>query len=227
MTKMPSRPLTETPVSGSVNDEYFYRMLSPYALKLSAPYNDEESKVLEQCLKAFPAIRDMNFIAVGGGELWELRRARQYAKRYVCIEPLADIFINDSVKYLVEQFDDISYISKRFGEVRRSDLPPDNSFFMFLFNILAYVEDPIESINKVLRPGDVLFISTWANTDEARRIRSAYFNHLNGVGKEVVIDPEQTIGLSHLDNFPLEKLTYVKQHERVKGAVTDTLIIYA
>jgi len=227
MIKTSSQALTEIPVPGSVDDEYFYRMLSPYALKLSAPYNDEESEVLERCLKLYPAIKDMNFVAVGGGELWELRRASKYAKRYVCIEPLADIFINDSVRYLVEQFNDVSFVSKRFGEVVPSDLPPGNSFFMFLFNILAYVDDPVGSINRLLQPGDVLFISTWADTAEARRTRASYFDHLNELEKEVIIDPEQGVGLSHFDQFPFEELAHMKSYERVKGVVADILIIYA
>lgn len=227
MIKTSPQPLTETPVPGSVDDEYFYRMLSPYALRLSAPYNDEESEVLEQCLESYPAVKDMSFVAVGGGELWELRRASKYAKRYICIEPLADIFINDSVKYLVEQFDNISYVPKRFGDVRPDDIPPGNSFFMFLFNILAYVDNPMDSINRLLQPGDVLFISTWADTAEARRTRASYFDHLNEIEKEVIIDPEQGVGLSHFDHFPFEELAHMKSYERVKGTVTDILIIYA
>ncbi len=227
MTKNSSHLLTEAPTAGGVDDEYFYRMLSPYALKLSAPYNDEESEVLEWCLQSCPAVRDMNFVAVGGGELWELRRASKYAKRYICVEPLSDIFMNDSVKYLVEQFDTISYIPKRFGDVKQSDLPPGNSFFMFLFNILAYIDNPVDAINKLLRPGDMLFISTWADTPEARRTRSSYFDHLNEMEEEAIIDPEQSIGLSHFDHFPFDELKYMKSYERVKGKITDILIIYA
>jgi hypothetical protein len=226
MTEIVSKPLTETPVPGSVDDEYFYRMLSPYALKLSEAYNSEESIFLDQYLRDTPNIANMNFIAVGGGELWELRRALKFAKSYVCIEPLADIFISDSVKYLTEQLDNISYVAKRFGEVDRSQLPDGNAFFMFLFNILAYIEEPIKAINNIIRSGDILFITTWANTDKARRVRSAYFDHLNKAEKEVIIDPHQNVGLSHLDNFPFDDLIYFKHHERVTGKVADVLIIY-
>lgn len=226
MAKILSKPLTETPVPGSVDDEYFYRMLSPYALKLSEPYNSEESEVLEKCLRVHPNIADMTFVAVGGGELWELRRASKFAKSYVCIEPLADIFINDSVKYLTEQSANVSYITKKFGEVKRGELPDGNAFFMFLFNILAYVEQPISAINNIITEGDTLFITTWADTPEARKTRSAYFCHLNEVEKEVIIDPEESIGLSHLNNFPFDELKYFKSYERIKGRVADVLIIY-
>ncbi|HSX35468.1 MAG TPA: hypothetical protein VLH84_00875 [Patescibacteria group bacterium] len=226
MANISTKPLTETPVPGSVDDEYFYRMLSPYALKLSEPYNSEENVILERCLEAYPDIADMNFVAVGGGELWELRRAARYAKQYTCIEPLADIFINDSVRYLIEQCSNVSFVPKRFGEVEREDLPQGKSFFMFLFNILAYVEDPVGAINHILQPGDVLFITTWANTPLAKQVRSVYFSYLNETEKEVVIDPEQSIGLTHLDHFPVEELKHFKRSERIKGTITDVLIIY-
>ena len=226
MAKILTQQLTETPVPGSVDDEYFYRMLSPYALKLSAPYNDEESAILERCLRTHPNISNMNFVAIGGGELWELRRAAKFAKNYVCIEPLADVFINDSVKYLTEQLGNVSYVAKRFGEVNRSDLPHGSAFFMFLFNILAYIEEPVQAINHIIRPGDTLFITTWADTEEARRTRSAYFGHLNAGEPEVVIDPELSIGLSYFDNFPFDELKYFKSQERIRGKVTDVLIIH-
>ena len=226
MTNPVPKPLTETPVPGSVDDEYFYRMLSPYALKLSEPYNTEESNILDQCLRAHHNIGDMNFVAVGGGELWELRRAAKFTKNYVCIEPLADIFINDSVKFLTEKLDNVSYIAKPFGDVDRGELPDGNAFFMFLFNILAYIEDPVRAINHIVRPGDTLFITTWADTDDARRVRSAYFAHLNGRETEVIIDPELSVGLSHLDNFPFDELKYFNRYERIEGTVADVLIIY-
>jgi hypothetical protein len=219
------KPLTETPEPGSVDDEYFYRMLSPQALTLSAPYNNEESEELERCLCQYAGIKDMNFIAIGGGELWELRKALKYTARYVCIEPLANIFINDSVKFLTEQHDTISIVAKKFGAVMAEDLPSGNSFFMFLFNILAYINDPIESINRLLRQGDILFMSTWANTPEAHRTRMSYFEFLNE-DQEIIIDPAASVGLAHFDNFPFEKLRFYKRHERIKGAVTDILIIY-
>lgn len=226
MAQKKMKPLTEAPVKGSVSDNYFYRMLSPQALRISAPYHQEENAALDSCFAAHPETKDMNFIAVGGGELWELRRAMTHAKRYVCIEPLADIFLNDSVQYLVEQFDNISFIGKRFGDVQSRDLPSGNSLFMFLFNILAYLEDPIASINKLAKPGDILFLTTWANTPQAKRIRKTYFDYLNAAEEKVEIDPEDTVGLCHLDNFPFQKLSSFKKVTPIHGAITDILIIY-
>ncbi|HKU18133.1 MAG TPA: hypothetical protein VJP80_02560 [Candidatus Saccharimonadales bacterium] len=218
--------LTETPDLNNVSDEYFYRMLSPSALKTSAPYHLEEKRNITKALQACPNIAEMNFVAVGGGELWELRSALRYAKRYVCIEPLAHIFFNDSIKYMIEERRDIDYIAKGFEAVSRDELPKGGCFFMFLFNILAYIKEPISAINNIVRPGDVLFITTWADTREARRTRQAYLDHLNRFEEKVVIDPAKTIGLSHLEHFPFNKLHSYKRHEYIQGTITETLVIY-
>jgi hypothetical protein len=59
------KAFTETPVEGSVSEDYFHRMFSPQALKHSAPYHREESKILKKTLVGIPYAREMNFIAVG------------------------------------------------------------------------------------------------------------------------------------------------------------------
>jgi hypothetical protein len=218
--------LVERPVRGGITDKYFYRMLSPEALKLSARYHAEEGSVLETCLRRLRADLEMSFVAVGGGQLWELRRALNYTKRYVCIEPLADTYINDSTKYLIERAGNISLISKRFDDIDRKDLPHGNSFVMFLFNILAYIETPLEHMNKVIQPGDILFISTWTTTSQARGVRKRYLDHVNELERKVVIDPQQEMALCHLDNFPFDRLRYFNRCERFKGDITDILVIY-
>lgn len=227
MKSFTTKPLTEAPVTGSVSSEYFYRMLSPYSLKLSKPYNDEENEHLEACLQHMPGIRDMCFVAVGGGELWQLRRALKYAKSYVCIEPLTDVFVNDSVQCLVEQHARVSCVAKRFNDVERNDLPDGPAFLMFTFNIFAYLENPVQSINDLCHPGDILFITTWADSHKARQTRQSYFEYLNRPEEEIVIDPNETIGLTHLEVFPFDKLRHYERHEYITGNITNTLIIYA
>lgn len=204
-----------------ISDEYFYRMLSPQALKLSAAYHQEESSVLEKCLKK-NSTKNMNFAAIGGGELWRLRLALAYTKSYACIEPLADVFMNDSVKYLVEQSSNVLYIAKRFEDVTREDLPSRNNFFMFLFNVLAYINDPIEAINKLSKPGDILFISTWANTKESKRCRDGYFSYLNSCGEQAGMFSDRF----NISDLKLADLKYFKSSERLSNNVADVLVIY-
>lgn len=217
---------TEVPEDGSVNDDYYYRMLSPQAIKRSLSYQHEEEKSLKDLLSKTSNANNMNFIAVGAGELWYLEYGLQYAKKYVSIEPLTKIFLNDSVRYLVKQTPNIALLEKKFGEVLREEIPSGNSIYVFLFNILAYIEKPISIVNRLLREGDILFISSWNSTFKAKEVRTRYFNYLNKFEKKVVIDPDDTIGLCHLDDFPFQSLKYYKKHRRITGKITDILMIY-
>ena len=218
--------LTETPEEGSVSENYFHRMLSPQAIKISESYNSEEEKSLKELLVSIAEARRMNFIAVGAGDLWYLKYGLKYANKYISIEPLTKIFLNESIEYLATQMKDIILIKKKFGDVKKTEIPEDPSIYIFLFNILAYIENPITAINNLLREGDILFISAWNTTKKAKQIRKRYFNYLNMFEKKVIIDPEETIGLCYLDNFPFESLKYYKRHKRITGKVTDILIVY-
>ncbi|MEK7571266.1 MAG: hypothetical protein AAB553_03245 [Patescibacteria group bacterium] len=218
--------LTESPKKGSVSEDYFHRMLSPQAIKRSKPYHNEEEENLKNFLTKTPEARRMNFIAVGAGELWYLKYGLKYANKYISIEPLTKIFLNDSIEYLAKQMKNIILIEKMFGDVKKDEIPEGNSLYVFLFNILAYIENPIPAINKLLREGDILFISAWNTKKRAKVVRKRYFNYLNKFEKQVVIDPEESVGLCYLDHFLFESLKYYKRHKRMTGKITDILIIY-
>ena len=226
MSTRVKKNLTESPEEGSVSEDYFYRMLSPQAIKRSQLYHNEEEENLKNLLTKIPEAKRMNFVAVGAGELWYLKYGLQYTNKYISIEPLTKIFLNDSIEYLAKQRQDILLLEKKFGDIKKDEIPEGASLYVFLFNILAYIENPITAINTVLKEGDILFISSWNTTKEAKVVRKNYFNYLNAFEREVVIDPEETVGLCYLDNFPFESLTYYKRHTRITGKITDILIIY-
>ncbi len=217
---------TETPVPGSVSEEYFYRMLSPYALKYSAPYNIEEESALKELLSKNSFKDNTSLAVIGCGDLWYVDLARRYNMGYVAVEPLIDIFVNKYIQSLINSFGNIYLIKSKFGEINSNSLPSGNLLWVFTFNILAYIENPIEHINKYLRQGDILFISSWCQNKEAKYVRKEYFDYLNSFEREVVINPEETIGLCKLDIFPFNELKYYKTHIRIKGKITDVLIIY-
>ena len=215
----------EEPETGYISDQYFCRMLSAPALTLSAQYQAEENEALERTLRRSTAISEMNLVAIGGGALWGLRHALQHTRRYACVEPLADLHINDSVRYLVEGNPDVSVVPKRFEDVHKSDLPEGNSVFFFVFNIMAYLDSPVSQINRLITPGDVLFISTWADNPRARAIRSEYLQYLNRT-EGASIDPEGSLGRYQLDRFPCTEIKHFRRSERIKGVATDILVVY-
>jgi hypothetical protein len=220
------KKFTEVPKDGHVGQEYFYRMLMPEALKLSKPYNDEEALALKHFLQRNQVTRKMNLVAVGAGELWYLQFGLKYAKRYVEIEPLLDLFLNTDVEFLTEHFHKVYLIDKRFGEVPNELMPPGPSLYVFLFNIFSYIDSAVQTVNRVVEEGDILFLSTWNRTPEAKAVRKRYFDFLNATEEKTIIDPETTVALTDFDHFPFDELRYYKRHRRITGSITDILIIF-
>ncbi len=216
----------ESPEPNGVSKDYFFRMMSPQASKLAQSFNAEETQAIHKLLDEVKGIEKMNFVVVGAGTLWYLRESFHKVKRYVEVDPLADLYLNNQFKFLIEQFSNISLIQKRFQNIDKTELPKGNSVYAFIFNILSYIEHPIKNINRLLKPGDVLFISSWRQTKEAKKVRSQYFNYLNAFEKEAIIDPEKTTGLCYLKHFPFERLKHYKSHKLIHGKITDILVIY-
>ncbi len=221
-----SQAFTETPQPGGVGEDYFHRMMSPEAALLARPYDREEIVQIKSLLAELPNCAQMNFVVVGAGQLWYMPTTFKKVAHYIAIEPLGKLFVTKQFRFLIKQFDTITLLEKKFQDVEPLDIPEGSSVYAFIFNILAYIDHPIKNINRLLKKGDVLFITSWSNRDEAKKVRRKYFNYLNQFEDEVVIDPEKTIGLCHLELFPFDKLTHYQSHKLLHGVITDTLIIY-
>lgn len=211
-----------------IEDNYFVRMMLPDAEKKASPYIEEERLNVMNLLKQIENAQEMNFIVIGAGTLWYIELVYDQVKTYIAIEPLADIFIQKQLRYLLTKHPNIKVIDKELGDFESSDLPSNNSVFVFHFNILAYIPDPLEKINKYIKKGDIIYISSWGTSEKARTVRKNYFEYLNlNVSQDSFkIDPDDTIGLCNLDIFPFQKLKHYKRHERIKGEIADMLIIY-
>lgn len=217
---------SEVPKKGSVSSEYFFRMMSPRASKISKRYIDDETELLTSMISGLEDHHDYNLVVVAGGQLGKLQVGLELTKSYTCIEPLTDLYMGRNVLYLVKKMSKIRLVKKLLSEVRKGDLPEGKNIFVFLFNILAYIDNPIKEINRISKPGDVLFISTWNLTPVAKKIRTKYFNYLNSFEKQVIIDPEQTVGICNLEKFPFSQLKYPESHRYGKTEVVEILEVY-
>lgn len=220
--------LNETSRLKDIEDNYFVRMMLPDSVKKAELYVAEESKELIQLISHVTNVGKMNFVVIGAGTLWYIEMVYEKVKQYIAIEPLADIFIQNQISFILKKHKNIKVIGKDFGEFKKTDLAKNNSIFVFHFNILSYIPDPIDKINKYLTNGDILYISSWSDSGKAKYVRKAYFDYLNQNKSfsSFRIDPEKTVGLCNLDIFPFKKLKYYKRHKRIKGKITDILIIY-
>lgn len=208
-------------------DDYFIKMMMPDAEKKAELYIQEEKDAIARLLSGVKSLNKMNFIVVGAGALWYIEMAFARAKRYIAIEPLADIFIQKQFSFILSKHKNIKVIAKELGNFKKSEIPNNSSIFIFHFNILAYLPDPIDKINKYLKKGDILYFSTWGNSNRARKIKQEYFKYL---GLDQAANPFKidfsSDKLCDLDAFPFDQLKYYKTHKRIKGKIADILIIY-
>lgn len=211
-----------------IKDEYFVKMMLPDSEEKALPYVNEEEATLKKLLNSNNHINDFNFVVVGSGTLWYLDIAYGKVKNYIAVEPLADIFIHEQVRFILQKHKNIKVIGEEFGEYEIEQPLMQNSMFVFHFNILSYIPNPIRRINKYLKEGDILYISSWNSTIKAKSVRKNYFDYLNAntSSNSYKINPDETTGLCNLDVFPFDKLKFYKSHERIKGEITDILIIY-
>lgn len=203
-------------------------MMLPDSEEKAEPYVKEERTALLKLMSKTANLMQMNFIVVGSGTIWYIEIASNKVGKYIAVEPLADIFIQKQVKFILDKHEDIKIVGKEFGDFPRSELGDQNSIFVFHFNILSYIPNPVKRINKYLKPGDVLYISSWSNTPEAKAARKEYFDYLNLTTNpdNFQIDPNEEVGLCNLDLFPFNELKHYRKHTRIKGTITDILIIY-
>lgn len=214
--------------STETKDNYFIRMMSPDAEKKAFLYLKEEEKNLSNLLFSFKNLNKKNFVVVGAGALWYLDLVFEKVNKYIAIDPLSNIFIQKQIRFIISKHHNIKIIGKELGIFKKKELGSNSSIFIFHFNILAYIKNPISIINKYLKHGDILYLSTWSDSTRAKKVRQEYFNFLgfDQFKKIFNIDPKKNSGICDFDSFPFKKLKLYKSHERIKGIITDLLIIY-
>jgi hypothetical protein len=123
----------------------------PDAEKKVSPYVLEERKSLVKIIKSIKNINEFNFVVIGSGTLWYIDLVYSVVKKYIAIETLADIFIAKQVMFVLRRLRNIDVINKDFGKFPKSLLGNANSIFIFHFNILSYIFDPVKKSINILK----------------------------------------------------------------------------
>ena len=208
------------------NDEYFIRMMLPIIKEEVHSYDAEEKKILLDILENLIDKELHQLVVIGAGTLSYVEVATSLRINYVAVEPLINFYIQKELLFVLKQQSNISIIPENFGEFKENKLREGKRIFMFVFNVFAYIPNPIDKINQYLKKGDIIFISTWnLHSDKANDIRTKYFDmicksmdveNLNEFKKGKTYD---------LNEFSFEKLNSYVSHKRLKGDITDILII--
>lgn len=152
------------PIDSSLLEEkeIFYKMFSPRGLALAQAYLDEEERMLRKNIIETPSFSQLsNAIVIGSGPLHYLDLTHSMGKNYIAVDKHLDVFINSHLSYIIDPVQKIELINKSFEDLSAQELPQNNSLFIFTFNVFSYMKNPLSSINRIIKEGDILFIAGW------------------------------------------------------------------
>lgn len=204
-----------------IDDRVFYRMLCPESEEFSQFYLGEEEQQLRNFIQGHENIKDMNFIVVGAGPLLHVTLGLEHAKCYLAVDPLSHLFLNDIPQDMLVHNRKVKISNKYFEALDKDDIPPGKSVYIFTFNVISYIKNFVAVANKIIKKGDILFLSYWNNCPENEGIISNYFSFV--YGKNFATQRNEMIDTQHID---YQKIKHLREVSLYCGSVIKTMIIY-
>lgn len=204
--------------------DVFKRMLANSVLKKARPYLNEERSILEELIHNTRQIYQMNFCLIGGGPLHYLSLATQYFSKYILIEPYLRYFMDEPSVKTMEKSTNIIFIERGFEDYCRTHsvtFTQTRTLYVFWFNVISYIQDPIEWIKRIVKTGDMVFISRWGNTALAQKTLKDYLDYVNNGEKKNNL---QILPASQ--ELPLDQLDHTSKIQLIRQNITDITIIH-
>lgn len=199
-----------------ISNECYYRMMESKTRIIALPYEMEERCVLSDIINEIPQKSLCQMVVVGAANYSYFEIAKEYSMDYVAVDPTGYRYICNSPGC----YRNSKYIPLDFGEFESEELKKKRTIFIFMFNVLAYIPNPIVQINRYINPQDIILISTWNNYNEnAINIRSEYYD-------AVKLETAPSLIKCNISDFNCEQLKYFKFSKRITKQITDYLIIY-
>jgi len=213
--------IPSTPIINNVSSRY-EKMLSEEAIEKAGPYLREEQTILENYLAENICLRSMNCCVVGGGSFHYLLQALSFAKTYTLVEPFLNLYVSDETLMKIKKSEKIKYFDIDFETFCRksNNCCSESTLYIFWFNVILYINNPIEMINKIIKKGDIIFVSGWMNTLFSHNILVDYFNYVNCGFNESSIPHLPT-----LENLSFENIKHAKDINTFQGNFADIRII--
>lgn len=102
----------------SLQSDYFVRMMLPDAEEKAQPYVAEERRSLSRLIGSIGDIARRNFVVIGSGTIWYIELAYLKTRKYIAVEPLAEIFLPQQIRFVLGQHKNVRIIDKEFGGFR-------------------------------------------------------------------------------------------------------------
>ena len=154
--------------------DYFLRMFNPAALMQATAYHREERRQLDDVLGDTQNLALKSMVTIGAGPLAYCDLGLRLCRNYIAVDPHAYSHLTAELKERILLEKRIAIVSEGYEEFVAHQTPGE-SIYLFPFNVISYLESPEEKLLTHLTSGDVVFISTWAGSEQAMKVREAYF----------------------------------------------------
>lgn len=203
----------------------FDKMLQPKGLSYANQYLAEELNTIESFLSQHKEqLAAFNFVAIGDAKLMYYERVIKYTRQYVVIDPMINLGTTDHLGKLHQKKKNIVQFAAPFSEkFNKSCLPLGNSIFFFFFNVFSYIDNPLESINAIITPGDIIIVSGWNMSKSSMLVFYEYFNFVEG--KKCHFTSQELDNLSKQKTFPFHLISNFEKMDHFQNEITETYII--
>jgi|GEM_PF-6961237 hypothetical protein len=207
----------------NVNNEEmsFYRMLSKESGKFTKYYLTEEGEILKNFVTKQTEVKNMNFVVVGAGPLLHLPLGYENSKRYIAIDPITDLFVKNSQQNFISKNKKIKIFKKYFEELEPNEISSENSLYVFTFNVISYIKNWKNALNKIIKRGDIVFVSYWNNNLKNKTLINEYYDFI--YGKELILLQKNMIDTCDID---YKKIKYFKHAKKFHGKFVKAITIY-
>lgn len=207
---------TDTSTISQATPNHFITMFSQNALTCADKYLSHEKEIVTSVLKQNASI--INLIVIGSGPAAYLEIAQHYQCRYVGVDPF----------YHLKEANDnnIIYFDCSFNDINRSQLPSGPCLFLFWFNVLHYLKDPVQVLSKIIQPEDIILYSTWSFENDISPSMNSYFLE---VYRDSIHNYEHVINQIKYNNYQdclINELEMVKKFTVKDNQVNRCTILY-
>lgn len=203
-------------------EKIFYKMFSPSALNIADPYLVEEKKeIKEHILEKFNN-KIKNIIVIGAGPLRYLDDFCDSNQNYVAVDKFLNTFTDDNSFCLTDKKYSTLLINNCFENLKKGELPEKDSLYIFTFNVISYISNPLFSLSTHLNKNNVVYISGWNNSFSKER--TDYLNHLYDSSSPYLQGSSSFVDVHDLDYNVINLKHKIKKHEGVfiKSVIIDT-----
>lgn len=196
----------------------FQKMFSAHGLKIAKPYLDEEAYDLQDDILKENLNSIRNIVVIGAGPLRYLEAAS--GRHYIAIDKFQSAFLSNRMRSMMKNVSIVTLINKPFESISIDDLPLSHNLYIFTFNVISYINNPVALINKIAQTNSLIYISGWneMNSD----VMHQYLDYLYGNVSFCIRDASSFLDVHAIDFSDCKKIQTINKRS---GLFTKSILM--